>query len=148
MDLSNIMKQVALFRGLNEEQRKLVGAISHEEQHDSGSVIVRQGDEGDAFYVIGRGQVVVQVRSSRGESFDALYLGEGQVFGEMALVDQGTRSASIVAIDANTAVYRIGTKDFTDLCQSNTAIGYVMMRNIAQDLSFKLRHRDFDPKSS
>jgi CRP-like cAMP-binding protein len=66
----------------------------------------------------------------------------------MALVDDGTRSASILAAGNGATVYGIPNRDFTDLCQNNTAIGYVMMRNIAQDLSFKLRHRDAGPSSN
>jgi CRP-like cAMP-binding protein len=58
----------------------------------------------------------------------------------MALIDSTTRSASIVAAVDNTELYYLSTDDFVNLCKSNTAIGYIMMRNIAQDLSFKLRH--------
>lgn len=148
MDLINILKLVELFRGLDESQLKQIAAISHQEVYQEKDTVFKQGSVGDALYVIGRGQVEVVVRGSTGESFAAIYLGEGQIFGEMALIDQGTRSASIQVVEDNTTLYRIGTDNFIDLCQSNTDIGYIMMRNLAQDLSFKLRHRDYDLTSS
>lgn len=148
MSLKSIIKRAELFRGLNDEQLKKIEAISQEETYGQGATIIHQGAEGDALYILGKGQVEVQVRNSQGQSDPIIYLGEGQVFGEMALIDQGTRSASVIAVGDDTSIYRISTDDFTNLCQSNTDIGYVMMRNIAQDLSFKLRHRDFDPSSS
>ena len=59
-----------------------------------------------------------------------------------------TRSASVIGVDDETVVYGIPNDRFTALCVSDPEIGYIMMRNIAQDLSFKLRHRDFDPSDT
>lgn len=148
MDLNSIMKRVDLFRGLNDSQLRQIANISTQETYERGAVIVKQGSAGDKMYIVSQGQVEVQVRDSHGNTFSAVYLGEGQVFGEMALIDQGSRSASVLAVDHGTVVYGIPSRDFTRLCETDTAIGYMMMRNIAQDLSFKLRHRDFDPSSS
>jgi CRP-like cAMP-binding protein len=148
MQLDTIIKQVELFRGLDEEQLKQITAIAQMETYSAHQTVFSQGSTGDAVYIVGKGQVEVQVRANNGESYAAIYLGEGQVFGEMALIDQGKRSASILTVDDNTTIYRIPTDRFLELCRTNTDIGYLMMRNIAQDLSFKLRHRDFDPSDS
>ncbi len=148
MELLEIMRQVELFRGLNAEQLKEVAAIASREAYHQGDVIFDQGSVGDKMYVVDSGQVEVRVQPAAGDSFAVLFLGRGQVFGEMALIDAGRRSATLVAVEANTVVYSIPEPDFTRLCRTHTDIGYVMMRNIAQDLSFKLRHRDFDPSQS
>jgi CRP-like cAMP-binding protein len=66
----------------------------------------------------------------------------------MALLDQGVRSASVVAIEEETELYAISADAFVNLCQQDTAIGYIMMRNMALDLSFKLRHKNLDPSAS
>lgn len=142
MDLLQVMKRVELFRGLNDSQFQRLAGISKRESYGQGEVICRQGDAGDRMFVVAEGQVEIKLEDRQGESRSAVYLGEGQVIGEMALVDQGKRSATVVAVQSNTIVFSIPNRDFTALCQSDTAIGYVMMRNIAQDLSFKLRHRD------
>ena len=148
MELVTIMKRVELFRGLNDAQLARLGDISQHLRYEPGETIFEQGDTGDRMYIIASGQVEVRVRDVQGESRAAVYLGTGQVFGEMALIDDGRRSASVIAVDAGTAVYSIPNADFTHLCQTDTAIGYMMMRNLAQDLSFKLRHRDFDPSKA
>lgn len=148
MDLMNIMKRVELFQGLDEGQLQRLSQISHKEQHPRGTTIFEQDSPGDKMYIVSNGQVEVRVRDGKGSSRAVLYLGEGQVFGEMALIDSGKRSASVVAVDNDTTVYSIPSSEFTNLCRTDTAIGYVMMRNLALDLSFKLRHRDFDPSKS
>ncbi len=147
-DLLQILKTVELFRDLSEDQLEQIGNISKREVYSRGDIICKQGETGDAMYVISSGQVEISVRDHQGNTYSALYLGKGQLVGEMALVDEGTRSASVIGLDDETAVYSIANEKFTALCVADTAIGYIMMRNIAQDLSFKLRHRDFDPSDT
>lgn len=145
MELLDIMKRVELFRGMDDSQLQQVADISTRESYDRGAVIFEQNTAGDRMYVIGDGQVEISMRNRDGDSRTAAYLGMGQVFGEMALIDDSTRSAAVIAVGDATVVYAIPSKDFIDLCKSDPAIGYILMRNIAQDLSFKLRHRDLDP---
>jgi len=64
------------------------------------------------------------------------------VFGEMALVDRGARSATVRCVEDGTVLYVIPRKDFWALCDNDHHIGFIVMRNIAFDLSFKLRHRN------
>jgi CRP-like cAMP-binding protein len=139
------MKRVDLFRGMNDSQLELLSQICHESSFDAQQAIITQGETGDCMYIISAGQVEILVQDSDGATYSALYLGEGQVFGEMALLDEGKRSATIRATHDDTVVYSIPRDDFNALCEKNTGIGYIMMRNLAQDLSFKLRHHDFNP---
>ncbi|RMG70124.1 MAG: cyclic nucleotide-binding domain-containing protein [Chloroflexi bacterium] len=139
-----IFKQVALFHGLDDSQLDHLIEISHKLTYHQDDIVFEQGSAGDALYIIADGQVGVKVNDTDGDSYVALYLGKGQVFGEMALIDQGTRSATIIAAEDHTEIYRISTQDFITLCTQRPDIGYILMRNIAQDLSFKLRHRSAD----
>jgi len=145
MELVEIMKQVEIFQELTDAQLSSISKISKQEAYTKGETICTQGSPGDKMYVISNGQVEIVIRDAKGHSYSALYLGVGQVVGEMALIDQGPRSATVIAAEAGTIVHSIPTGEFTKLCKEDTAIGYVMMRNLAMDLSFKLRHRDFDP---
>lgn len=142
-EITELLKYSSLFRGLDEAQLQRVAALARSETYHAHDLIFSQDAPGDKMYIIGQGQVEVRVRDENGQPHSALYLGQGQIFGEMALIDQGTRSASVIAVQNQTTVYYIAGEDFSALCQQDTGIGYIMMRNIAQDLSFKLRHQNF-----
>ncbi len=143
MALLSLLRTVTLFNGLSDEQLQRLVAISKEEVFNAGDVIVQQGTSGDKLYVITEGQVEVRVRPApeQAERLE-LYLGRGQLFGEMALLDEGPRSATVRCCRDHTTLRSIYAQAFNALCNTDTAIGYVVMRNIARDLSFKLRHRN------
>ena len=63
---------------------------------------------------------------------------KGQCFGEMILLNSAARSATIVAVEPTTLIV-IRESDFRQLCDANPRIGYVVIRNLAQDLAYKLR---------
>lgn len=148
MEVVTMLKQVDLFRGLNNSQLALVGQIANQEDFTDGDVIFEQGDLADKMYIVSEGQVEVIVEYSDGQHASVVFLGTGQIIGEMTLVDEGKRSATVKASGKMTRLYSIPNKKFTTLCRTNTDIGYIIMRNIAQDMSFKLRHRGFEAKDN
>ncbi len=143
-ELTQLLKRVSLFRGLSQAQLEQVAALTHMEHYHPREIIINQNTPGDKMYLIGSGQVEVVIQDQRGQAQVALILGEGQVFGEMALLDQGERSATVRATHENTLLYTIQEPSFTALCKDDTTLGYMMMRNLALDLSFKIRHQNFD----
>jgi CRP-like cAMP-binding protein len=141
-EVIKLLKLVNLFRGLNESQLRRVAQMTKPESYGADAVIFDQGDSGDKMYVIQNGQVEIQVKDSTGLLNSVLILGQGQIFGEMALLDQGERSASVISLQPDTLLYSISGGELKALCEQDTAIGYIMMRNIALDLSFKIRHQN------
>lgn len=144
----DLLSHVELFHGLDSEQMASVSELIQFQEYANGDVIFHQGLEGDQMYVIANGQVEIRIYNKDEQGYAAVYLGSGQVFGEMALIDDGPRSATVIAVEDNTQVYGFPIQEFNELCKRNTAIGYILMRNLAQDLSFKLRHRHFDASES
>jgi glutaminase len=142
MDLKAILQRIELFHGLNDKQIEQIIGIGREHTYAKDAQVFSQGSAGDAMYIIGTGQVEIQIDAGGGKTFSPVYLGAGQVFGEMALVDRGTRSASVVVVEDDTTIFRLPAEDLNALCASDTAIGYIVMRNLAQDISFKLRHQN------
>jgi CRP-like cAMP-binding protein len=59
----------------------------------------------------------------------------------MSLVDRGPRSATVRALTDGALLQALRREAFLDLCEANPHLGYRVMRNMAADLSFKLRHR-------
>jgi CRP-like cAMP-binding protein len=141
-EVTELLRQVSLFRGLNDAQLDRVAQITRAESYNADDTIFEQDSAGDKMYIVQRGQVEVRVNDHTGMLNAVLIMGEGQIFGEMALLDRGMRSASVRALRPGASVYTISGEDFRALCQQDTAIGYVMMRNIALDLSFKIRHQN------
>lgn len=142
MELLELLKAVELFEGLTEDQLKRLADIGESITIDKGEAIFSQGDVGDCLYVVCDGQVQVQLSEEKRPPNVQVYLGRGQIFGEIALIDGGPRSATMMCMRDNTLLHAISRDAFADLCKSDTAIGYKVMRNMAADLSFKLRHRN------
>jgi CRP-like cAMP-binding protein len=59
----------------------------------------------------------------------------------MALLDRGPRSATVRALTDGALLQGLRREAFLQLCQTDTHLGYIVMRNMAADLAFKLRHR-------
>ncbi|MBN1679489.1 MAG: cyclic nucleotide-binding domain-containing protein [Anaerolineae bacterium] len=145
MALIELLRTVGVFSGLTDEQLQRLIDISEEEMYDEDAIIFKQESEGEKLYLIRDGQVEVRIRKKPHQpERSQVFLGRGQVFGEMALLDMGKRSATIKCSRDGTVLHSITREAFTGLCTSNTDIGYIVMRNIALDLSFKLRHRNLD----
>ncbi len=147
MELRQILSGVDLFEGLTQDELKKVAAICTEKSYKAGEIIAREGEIGTELFIITEGfvEVLLKERSSSAAKV-VVSLGSGQIIGEMALLDQGPRSASVRATGNPTVVQVIQRQDFERLCEENTNIGYVVMHNLAADLSFKLRHRNLSER--
>ncbi len=141
MHLEEILKSVELFDGLTAEDLKAVAAVCRAHEYEAGQTIADQGTPGAEMFIIETGFVEVAVNSADNNRRVIVNLGSGQTVGEMSLVDQGPRSATVKAIHTPTRVQIIRQADFETLCERNTRIGYIVMRNVAADLSFRLRQR-------
>lgn len=142
MEIKQIMKGVELFDGLTDEELDKVISLCQERRYKDNDVIAKQNNPGKDLFIIQEGFVEVAVAGRAGGTSKVIVnLGVGQTVGEMSLVDQGPRSATVRAINTPTVVQVITHEAFEKLCETNTQIGYVVMRNMAADLSFRLRQR-------
>jgi CRP/FNR family cyclic AMP-dependent transcriptional regulator len=140
VDIKNLLQSIELFDGLTEKDLDDVAAICTQREFTTGEYLAQQNEIGSELFIIGDGLVEVTVRE-RTMPRVVVNLGAGQIIGEMSLVDRGPRSATVRAVQ-DTVVQVIRHDEFHTLCQRNTHIGYLVMLNLAADLSFKLRHRN------
>jgi CRP-like cAMP-binding protein len=147
--VTNFLRHSELFCDLPKEKLQEIFSIGHIESYDAGETIISTGEVSDDLYVVKEGMVEVLVTGGNlpdvpgaPQLTPLVQLGQGQVFGEMALIDRGERSATIRALEDGTELFVIPREDFWTLCDADHHIGYIVMRNIAFDLSFKLRHRN------
>lgn len=141
MELRKLIRGVELFDGLTEAELDEIAAICQSRRFTKGDILAVEGKIGDDLFIVTEGAVEVVVDDQQALPRVVINLGIGQLIGEMSLVDQGPRSATVRAIHDPTIVQVIRHDDFHELCKRNTRIGYVVMYNMAADLSFKLRHR-------
>ncbi len=142
METLKLLREIELFRNLRKEELALIAAACTEEQLQEGDVFIKEGEPGTMLCVIKDGLMEVEITQGTDTPPRVLvHLGVGQLVGEMCLVDQGPRSATVRAIHSPTNILVLQYDDFHALCEKNTRIGYMVMRNLAADLSFKVRHR-------
>ncbi len=142
---------VEIFEGLSSEQLQRISAIGHEQAFAQGDVIFRENAPGDSMYIVLDGEVEIQMDpqilgEEAGRAVGATTITtirHGQSFGEVALVDQGVRSASAVCTSEQVQLLVIPRDDFLRICREDPALGYSVMFNIAADLSARIRTTDF-----
>lgn len=106
------LARIPLFAGLASGTREWAVRRMVREQFAPGAVVVRQGDHGDKFYVVARGTVQVDVNTDGQVSSSVC--GPGDIFGEIALLENIPRTATVRALDPLT-VYTLSREDFQDL---------------------------------
>jgi CRP/FNR family transcriptional regulator, cyclic AMP receptor protein len=140
------LRKLDLFNGLTASELAALAAVCRETTMNAGEVVLQQDRTSDELYVIVEGEVEILVGSrscSDQEGSQTLSrLGAGQVFGEIALVDQGPRSATVRCAADGTRLLAVPRPDFVQLCEQNNHLGYIVMRNVAADLAFKMRTRN------
>ncbi len=98
-EIENILARTPMFEQLSGRERKSLATLGVQRSFEPGAVVVRQGDQGVGLYVVLRGAVRVTQHALDGTSHELATLGDGQIFGEMALLDERPRSATVTAIE-------------------------------------------------
>ena len=119
---------------LNEKLRAIARPVSFA----AGARLVRQGEPSRGAFVIKAGAVEAQVALPGGGTLAVAQFGEGDMFGEMALIERGVCSASVVARQAVEAWF-IGRDDFRSLVASRDRDALEIQRNITRVLATRLR---------
>ncbi|HEV2095733.1 MAG TPA: peptidase domain-containing ABC transporter [Chthoniobacterales bacterium] len=109
-----VLRRSPLFQYLDEGHLEKLGSLLQQETYEFGDVIVHQGDPADAFYLLTSGRVRAVKIQQNGEEIPLGTLRPGESFGEAALFDGGTRSATIRCSTA-VEVQRLDRSDFLQL---------------------------------
>lgn len=142
MALVDLLRNVEMFSGLSDEELGLLAEQFEEQTLEKGDVLFKQGEQGDTMCLIQEGFFEVVFEPEEGAEKALVRLGPGQSIGEMTLIDRGPRSATVWVVSDTAIITSITREAFESLCEANTDFGYRVMRNIAADLSFRLRFRD------
>src|SRR5437764_10890959 len=88
------LRAVPLFESLDDDAADTICSLLSTEECEAGSDLFRAGDAGDSMYLIEKGKIQISMKSSDGEELILAVLGQGDFFGEMALIDGHPRSAN------------------------------------------------------
>jgi CRP/FNR family transcriptional regulator, cyclic AMP receptor protein len=124
----DVLRRVPLFSGLEDRELERIADRFQERRFPEGGVVLEEGASGTSFFVIGEGNATVSVR---GELIATL--GPGDYFGEMAVVDEGVRSASVTAA-TDLRSYFLTPWDFRPLVEEHPQLAWALLQNLARRL--------------
>lgn len=146
----NFLKQSDIFYKFSATQLELVTNLCQEIVFQEGEIIFRENSEGKELYIIAQGEVDILINPAlvggpaSGEQKETRIatLRRGQSFGEIALVDEGIRTATARAAQKDTRLLVIPRDKLIMLCETYPQLGYRLMNNLAADLAMKIRNTD------
>ena len=130
-----------LLAGLSPEELAAVKACFEHRQFQQGEVIISVGAQAGELYFLNRGRASATLPRANGATKRLGTFSPGMVFGEMALLDESPRSATVTA-DTEVECDLLQIADFERLGESHPHIIQVMMRNFAVSLSRNLKKRN------
>jgi CRP-like cAMP-binding protein len=128
---ASLLARTPLFAGLDESELQALGACARRRIYRKGEYIFHQGDTGDAVFVLTEGRVKVVFASEDGDEMILATLQPPEVFGELALIDGGPRSASIQTLEPTT-VLTLARATLLDLMSRQPAVTDVVLRSLGR----------------
>jgi signal transduction histidine kinase len=130
LDYRSFLRRVFFLKDLADNEIDELARLSGEEKFAEGELIFMEGAVADKFYIVMTGKVEVW-KSYRDERRSLLAVhGAGHFFGEMALIDELPRSATLIAREPTTTLF-INREDFQRMIRSNASIALSVMMSIS-----------------
>ncbi len=142
MSSSEFLQYVPIFSDLPDDALEQVVNIGSKKTYKKESVILIEEDSGSGLFVIISGKVKISRTSNDGREVILTILNESDFFGEMAILDGMTRSASVVALE-DTELFMIQRNDFIELIKQHPEVSIALL----QELTKRLRAADMKIKS-
>jgi len=123
-----LLANVRLFSNCNKRELARIASLVEEVDAPEGKMIVREGEPGRECFVIADGKARATIRGKGSH-----LLGPGSFFGEMSLLDQGPRSATVTA-ETDVHLLVLGSRQFSSLVNEVPTVAVRMMRGLAERL--------------
>ncbi|MBU1075944.1 MAG: cyclic nucleotide-binding domain-containing protein [Spirochaetes bacterium] len=148
MDIIKILKNSELFSELNTDEISELNKICQIKEYDEQEEIFKEGDTSNELYILGEGRVLIEIQlKAESERASVHTVDEGQIFGEVALVDGNPRSAAAKSVKRSKLIV-ISKDDIDALMKKNPRMGYIIMRNFSQILCSRVRKSTSNLKAS
>ncbi|MGE5316210.1 MAG: cyclic nucleotide-binding domain-containing protein [Acidobacteriota bacterium] len=140
--IEEVLAKISVFESLKPKELRQVASIVHRRQFQPGEYVVRQNDPGLGMYVIESGEVSVMLEEN-GSTKQLASLCEGEFFGEIALLDESPRSATVIA-RTESALIGFFRPDLFDLLEKSPATGLKIVLRLAEMLGERLRNANLE----
>jgi CRP/FNR family cyclic AMP-dependent transcriptional regulator len=138
MEKTELLKNVPIFKDLDQAEIDAVAEVCKEEKYESGAYIFRESEAGNRLYVIVTGEVRIS-RDVPGSGEEALaVLKTGALFGEMSVFDRSDRSTHAIS-NGGTTLLTITRPDFEMLLDFNRELAYKVLWACVRVLTSRLR---------
>ena len=131
------LAQFDLCAGLADDEIGVLARYLHRATYARGTVIFRQGDPGTELFMVARGRASARLQQSAGDIRLATFA-RGTFFGELAILDAGPRSATLIA-DDDLGCYVLTEAKFTTLISEAPPVAIKLLANLGRELSGRLR---------
>ncbi|MEK7818880.1 MAG: cyclic nucleotide-binding domain-containing protein [Bacteroidota bacterium] len=133
-----ILSTIPIFLNLNKGELKLVAGILHKRKYKKDEPICLQNDPGLGMYVIEHGEAEVVIIDENGDKKQLAILNDGEFFGELSLLDNSSRSASVIALKESDLLGFFQT-DLMSIIKKSSSTGVKIILKIAELLGERLR---------
>ncbi|MFH1073612.1 MAG: cyclic nucleotide-binding domain-containing protein [Candidatus Firestonebacteria bacterium] len=139
-DIIYFIKKIKLFSIITDEEALYLKHVGSDVDYPEGKVIFSEGAEGDAFYAVINGKVRISKKSNVDNTNEEVLalIREGEFFGEMALFDEGLRTASATA-HTNCKLFTITAEQFNELIKTDHKLAIKVLLGFIRTLSRRLK---------
>ncbi|MEW5814420.1 MAG: HD domain-containing phosphohydrolase [Spirochaetota bacterium] len=130
---NNTVEKRPFFSQISDDDLYQITQFAKEKKFLPGDVIVREKTLTDTFCIIKNGKVEITKKFMDGDEMVLTVMNEGDFFGEMALLDQSPRSATVRAL-VETTILELSRDDFESLLHNAPALAYAIMRELGKRL--------------
>jgi CRP/FNR family cyclic AMP-dependent transcriptional regulator len=134
-----VLRNVPLFSGLEESELERLARVAGRRRVGRGEQVVRAGETADALLIMLTGRAKVTNFDEEGREVILAWLGPGEFFGEMGLIDDSPRSANVIAVE-NCELMVLGKQEFQRCMQDNFQVAQKLMQILVRRLREADRH--------
>lgn len=142
-ELEDILLLMPPFQNLSRKELNSLMQLMHNRCYEPGELIFSQGDPGIGLYIIQDGDVKIERCSKSGKKVNLANFTKGDFFGELALLDEDTRSASAISL-TKTKIAVIFKPDLDEYIDKYPKRGIKIVRGISQIVTTRLRNVNED----
>ncbi|MBN1897562.1 MAG: cyclic nucleotide-binding domain-containing protein [Spirochaetes bacterium] len=148
MEKIEILKNTGIFTDLEKKELEMVSQLCQVKEFEENTEIFHEGDTGQELFILIEGRVVIEIHLKLKSEKAAVHtVDKGHVFGEVALVDGGPRSASATTVKPSRLLV-LNKTDLDKLIETNPRIGYIILRNFSKILCGRIRKTTRELRSS